>query len=101
MKKKIKFVTKKRKFRLGSFFTLVWLLAFGAYIATSVFVHSYNSTILSEIQKNEEEIAKLNESINILSLNVKELSTRERIVSIVKNQGLKPNPDNVVSVNNR
>lgn len=97
--KTVKFVTKKKRVNIKGILLLVWLFSFFVYILSSVFIQSHNVATVSEIHKQEEEIKKLNESINILSLNVKELSTRERIVSIVKDQGLDSNPDNVVSIN--
>lgn len=77
---------------------LVWIIMFVSYLATSIFLHSYNAELAKRVQDNEIKIAQLNESINATSLSVKELSTRERVMSIVTAKGLASNPDNVVSI---
>lgn len=77
---------------------LVWIIMFVSYLATSIFLHSYNAELAKRVQDNEIRIAQLNESINATSLSVKELSTRERVMSIVTAKGLASNPDNVVSI---
>lgn len=100
MSKKIRLVSKKRKLNITGILLFVWLFVFLGYLATNVFLHAYNTELAADVQMNEEKIAQLNESINATSLSVKELSTRERILSIVTTQGLSSNPDNVVSVHN-
>lgn len=101
MSKEIRLVSRKKRLNIGGIIVLLWFVGLVCYIATSIFVSAHNVTIINNIKAQDNEIARLNESINILSLNVKELSTRERIVSIVKDQGLQSNPDNVISLKNR
>lgn len=98
MSKTIRFVSKKKKLNIAGILGLVWIIMFISYLTTSIFLHSYNAELAEHVQKNEEKIAQLNESINATSLRVKELSTRERIMSIVTAKGLASNPDNVISI---
>lgn len=98
MSKKIRFVSKRKKLNIMGILGLVWIIMFVSYLATSIFLHSYNAELAKRVQDNEIRIAQLNESINATSLSVKELSTRERVMSIVTAKGLASNPDNVVSI---
>lgn len=98
MSKKIRFVSKRKKLNIMGILGLVWIVMFVSYLATSIFLHSYNAELAKRVQDNEIKIAQLNESINATSLSVKELSTRERVMSIVTAKGLASNPDNVVSI---
>lgn len=98
MSKKIRFVSKRKKLNIMGILGLVWIIMFVSYLATSIFLHSYNAELAKRVQDNEIKIAQLNESINATSLSVKELSTRERVMSIVTAKGLASNPDNVVSI---
>ncbi len=98
MKKKVRIVTKRKKFRPQGILITAWFLSFVGYLASNMFITSHNAAQASEIQKIENEKRVLNESINSLSLSVKELSTRERIMSIVSEKGLRSIPDNVVSI---
>lgn len=98
MSKKIRFVSKRKKLNIMGILGLVWIVMFVSYLATSIFLHSYNAELAKRVQDNEIRIAQLNESINATSLSVKELSTRERVMSIVTAKGLASNPDNVVSI---
>lgn len=98
MSKKIRFVSKRKKLNIMGILGLAWIIMFVSYLATSIFLHSYNAELAKRVQDNEIKIAQLNESINATSLSVKELSTRERVMSIVTAKGLASNPDNVVSI---
>lgn len=98
MKKQVKLITEKKKINVFGIFFLLWCVVLIGYLGTSVFLHSYNTGLTTQILENDNKISALNESVNTLSLNVKELSTRERVVNMVSSQGLKSNADNVVSV---
>lgn len=98
MKKKIKLVTERKRINWLGMFFLLWCITLVGYLGTSIFLHSYNTKLTTNILENDQQIATLQESVNTLSLTVKELSTRERVVNMVSSQGLKSNADNVVSV---
>lgn len=98
MEKRVKLVTEKKKINWLGMFFLLWCMTLIGYLGTSIFLHSYNTNLTTKILENDQKISTLKESVNTLSLTVKELSIRERVVNMVSSQGLKSNADNVVSV---
>lgn len=74
-------------------------LFFGiGYIMSEYFIQANNVTMAKKIQIMQQAILEAEERVATLSIEVKQLENRDRVLDIVEQEGLEPNQDNVVAV---
>lgn len=78
-------------------FSMTMVLGLG-FIMSKYFVQSNNVTMAKELQTMQKAILEAEEKVATLSIEVKQLENRDRVLDIVEQEGLEPNQDNVVAV---
>ena len=95
----MKFVAqRKRRINWERVLTIVCFFSFLLYLCTSVGIRSYNSYLNVVRQECELEIAALTKANETAQMEVNQLSTYDRIVSIATADGMKLYSDNNVVV---
>ena len=90
----------KRKGKVNIFNLALVILFFcsAIYLASALFLRTYNNALTSEIQETQKEISLLemqNESIN---LEIARLASMDRVDEIASNNGLSRNTDNIIRI---
>lgn len=97
MAKKITRIKRKR-IKIQGVLGLAFTLALFAYIASSIFLRAYNVQLSVQIQSVQSEIALLEQSNEVLSVEIQSLSSKERVMAIALDAGLSVNQENVVMI---
>jgi cell division protein FtsL len=98
MAKKITRIKRKR-LKLQGVFGLAFTIALFAYIASSIFLRAYNVQLTVQIQSVRNEIVLLEQSNEVLSVEIQSLSSKERVMAIALDAGLSVNQENIVMIN--
>lgn len=98
MAKKITRIKHKR-LKLQGVFGLAFTLAIFSYIASSIFLRAYNVQLTVQIQSVRNEIVLLEQSNEVLSVEIQSLSSKERVMAIALDAGLSVNQENIVMIN--
>ena len=97
MAKKITRV-KRRRLRIEGLCILSFSLAIVAWMFSSIFLRAYNVQLSVAIQQTQTEIARLNQSNEILNVEIQNLSSKDRVMAIAKEAGLSVIQENVTIV---
>lgn len=97
MAKKITRV-KRRRLRIEGLCILSFSLAIVAWMFSSIFLRAYNVQLSVAIQQTQTEIVHLNQSIEILNVEIQNLSSKDRVMAIAKEAGLSVIQENVTIV---
>lgn len=97
MAKKITRIKRKR-IKIQGVLGLAFTLALFAYITSSIFLRAYNVQLSVQIQGVQSEIALLEQSNEVLSVEIQSLSSKERVMAIALDAGLSVNQENVVMI---
>ena len=89
---------KRRRLSFVSKCGVVLSIALVAWLFTSLFIGSVNTTLTIEIQNMSNEVASLKSENQQLNIDIQTLQNKDRVYTIAKDAGLNQNQDNVVSV---
>lgn len=95
---KTKVVRKKKHFRLLRFTAALFLISSLAYIASALFLRTYNNSLSSQKQAIDAQIAQLQVENDAVAVEVNTLNNRERVSSIASDDGLSLDQDNIVTI---
>lgn len=97
MAKKITRV-KRRYLKIEGLCFLVFGLSLFAWMFSSIFLRAYNVQLSVAIQKTQTEIVRLNQSNEVLNVEIQNLSSKDRVMAIAKEAGLSVIQENVIIV---
>lgn len=89
---------KRRRLSFVSKCGVVLSISLVAWLFTSLFIGSVNTTLTIEIQSMSNEVASLKSENQQLNIDIQTLQNKDRVYTIAKDAGLNQNQDNVVSV---
>ena len=98
MAKIVKKNKNRRKLKVESMATLLFMVSLLLYLGSSIFLKSYNVNLGKTAADYEKEISDVKEEKEALRVEVEQLRARDRILAQAKDQGLQTNQDNVVII---
>ena len=96
----MKKVIKKRSYKFEKLATTMFVFSFIVYLASSLFLHSYNNALSMEIQSTKSTISALEGENSAIMIQIQTLSTKDRVMDIADEAGLELNQTNIISVFN-
>ena len=93
-----KIIRKKRTLRIERVAIVLFVLACGLSLVSSLFLRSYNNSLSMQVQKMETEIAKLETANEAAQVAIQNLSTKDRVLTVATEEGLTMNSVNVVTI---
>ncbi|MEA5026488.1 MAG: cell division protein FtsL [Erysipelotrichaceae bacterium] len=91
---------KIKKLKPTAFALFLFIISFGAYLITAIFVRSYNVSLDQQTQQCNQEIAAVKNQNAALALEIQELSAYDRVVAIANADDMSLNQDNIIAVGN-
>lgn len=89
---------KRKHIKLQGVLILGFTFALIAFIASSIFLRAYNVQLSVSIQSVRNEIVLLEQSNEVLNVEIQSLSSKERVMAIATDAGLSVNQENVVMI---
>ncbi len=90
-----KLVKRRRRVRLEGIATLFLALSICLYLVATFGLKSYNITLAKHSQALEGEQSTIQEAVSTMELEVKELQSRDRVMAIAQEDGIKTNQNQV------
>lgn len=90
--------TKRKSLKLLNFSLVLFLFSVTLYLASSLFLRSYNNSLSTKSQEILAEIKQIEIQNDAIKVEIANLESTERIEAIAANNGLTRNQDNVVMV---
>lgn len=90
--------TKKQNRFLEKFSRTILVLAVISFLGSSIFLRTYNVHLSVQIQDTQNRMVQLRQGNEVLSRQIQELSSKERVMSIANQNGMNNNQDNIVLV---
>lgn len=97
---KAKIVKRKRRIRIEGLATLIFTLSLFTYFGAKFALKSYNMTLQLHAQECAEQTSALKQDVANLEADINTLESRDRVLGMAKEEGIKTNQDNVVVVEN-
>lgn len=94
----VKIVKKKRKLRIEGIISLVFVLSILCYFGSVTILRSQNVVKQTQLGEIENDIELLDSDVSNLTLEVKQLDSRDRILEIAEKNGLTVRQEQIVSV---
>ncbi len=94
-----KMVVKKKRIKWDAVIVAIFMISAVLYLATSIGLKSFNVSLASKTQQNQQEIVQTKAEVDAISIQVKELSDYNRVMESVTDEGLTYNAV-VVSISN-
>lgn len=89
---------RKKKFGLSQFTTTFLFLSAIAYVASALFLRSYNNNLSTKKQQIDAQIAQLQVQNDAVAVEVNTLNNRDRVNSIASDDGLSMDQGNIVTI---
>ena len=89
---------KRKSLKLLNFSLVLFLFSVTLYLASSLFLRSYNNSLSTKSQEILAEIKQIEIQNDAIKVEIANLESTERIEAIAANNGLTRNQDNVVMV---
>ena len=89
---------KKKKLRLTVFTAVFFFISVLSYLASVLFLRTYNNQLSSEQQKIAGQIAELQVQNDAVRVEVNTLNNRERVNSIASDNGLSLEQNNIITI---
>ncbi|NCB33003.1 MAG: hypothetical protein EOM64_03815 [Erysipelotrichia bacterium] len=95
-----KIVRKKRKkqLKLVSFAVSFFLFSAVSYLGSALFLRTYNNALSTEKQSIESKIADLQTQNDAVKVEIRTLSTRDRVDTIASDNGLSLDQNNIITI---
>jgi cell division protein FtsL len=94
-----KMVVRRKRIKWDSVLVAVFLFSAVLYLVASIGLKSFNVSLASKNQQNQQEIVQTKAEVDAISIQVKELSDYNRVMETVTDEGLN-NSAVVVSISN-
>lgn len=88
----------RKKIKLLSFTAFLFIFSASLYLASSLFLRTYNNSLSAKKQSVERQIAEVETQNSAVEVEIQTLSTRERVDNIASENGLSLNQDNIVTI---
>lgn len=89
---------KKKKLRLPVFTAVLFFVSVMSYLASVLFLRTYNNSLSSERQKILVQINELQVQNDAVAVEVNTLNNRERVNSIAADNGLSLEQNNIITI---
>lgn len=89
---------KGRTYKIEKISAFFFICSFLLYLASSIFLHSYNNSLSIEIQSMKSIISTYETENKALSVEIQTLSTKDRVMDIATEAGLTLNSDNIITI---
>lgn len=89
---------KRKKIRLVQFTAFVFFASVMAFLASSLFLRTYNNSLSSKKQEIEMQIAQLQVDNDAVRVDISTLSARDRVNNIASENGLRMEQDNIITI---
>lgn len=76
----------------------LFMISFGFYLTTAIFVRSYNVSLSQKTQMCNASIETFKTQNSSLSVEIQELSAYDRVVAIANDDNMTLNQDNIVAL---
>ncbi len=77
---------------------MIFVIAFGFYLVSSIYIRSYNISLVKKTAIINQEIETKRSQNEALALEIQQLSAYDRVMAIATADNLALNQDNIVSV---
>ncbi|MDQ0362221.1 cell division protein FtsL [Breznakia pachnodae] len=94
----VKIVKKKRKLRIEGLISLIFVISILCYFGSVTILRSQNVVKQTQLGEIENDIELLDSDVANLTLEVKQLDSRDRILEIAEKHGLTVRQEQIVSV---
>ncbi len=94
----VKTKKKRRTFQLQNFTAMLLFVSVAFYLASVLFLRSYNNRLSTEKQKIDSQIATLEIENKAVEVEIARLSSADRIDQIATVNGLTVNQDNIIMI---
>lgn len=95
---KAKIVKRKRRLRIEGVATLLLALSLFSYVSAKFFLRSYNITLQVKAQESEETANTLKTDVAQLEADINTLESRDRVLGMAEEDGIKTNQNNIVVI---
>ncbi len=89
---------KKKRLKLGTFTGVFFLASALLYLASTLFLRTYNNSLSSKKQEIEAKITELQVANDAVAVEVNTLNNRERVNSIATDKGLSLDQNNIITI---
>ena len=89
---------KKKRFKLMTFSFVFLMFSATLYLASSLFLRTYNNALSSRKQEIESKIAVLEVENSAVKVEIQRLITKDRVDNIADENGLRLNQNNIVAI---
>ena len=90
--------TKKRKIKIEGIATLFLVFSLCSVLFSSLFIRTQKNHLTMKIEDIEAECATLKESNSQLSIEIQNLTSKDRVYEVASNDGLTQDTTNVVNI---
>ena len=97
MAKKVK-RNKRKTVKLQNFAVLLFGAAIVCYLASALFLRTYNNSLSTEVQAISAKITTLQVQNDAVAVEVNNLSSRDRVSTIAGDDGLQLDQTNIVTI---
>ncbi|MCR5230648.1 MAG: hypothetical protein K6D03_11035 [Solobacterium sp.] len=97
MAKKVK-RNKRKTVKLQNFAVLLFAAAIVCYLASALFLRTYNNSLSTEVQAISAKITTLQVQNDAVAVEVNNLSSRDRVSTIAGDDGLQLDQTNIVTI---
>ena len=91
----------KKAFQLQNFALMLLLFSSALYLASSLFLRSYNNRLSTQKQSVENQIAVLELQNKSAEVEIAKLSSADRIDEIASANGMTVNQDNIIMITDK
>ena len=88
----------KKGVKLVNFTAVFFIISCTLFLASSLFLRSYNNALSTQTQTVEAKITEIQLPNAAAKVEIQTLSTRERIDTIASDNGLKLHQDNIITI---
>ncbi|HAE15604.1 MAG: hypothetical protein IKF00_13100 [Solobacterium sp.] len=88
----------KKGVKLVNFTAVFFIISCTLFLASSLFLRSYNNALSTQKQAVEAKITEIQLANAAAKVEIQTLSTRERIDTIASDNGLKLHQDNIITI---
>lgn len=89
---------KRRRLSLFGFAFVFFTFAVFAWILSSLFINTQNTSLTIKIQNMNEEIASIKKENKTLNIEIQSLENKDRIYTIAQSSNLIQNDSNIISI---
>ena len=93
-----KAIRKRKKIRLVNFTVFLFVISSILFLASTLFLRTYNTQLSSQKQEYEAKISELRVANDAIAVEVNTLNNRERVNTIAADKGLSLDQNNIITI---